>query len=338
MLCDSAIILQMKIHNNIPAAIPPKIIISQVLYINVTGVSSEILKNLVLAGIRATICDTRPFPAAVADTPSFLLPPSATAAVGEPATKKTKIYDTVGEALKPVVEDLNLLLGDCDIISKDVSELIATTDASSFWKDYPIVIASRISPADATSLAKVVTAAGNKFICVDCFGMYGGSMMVLGDHSFRPEVGKKLLDPKPLLPHIPLEDMLAVPLEDAVNRFHKQHPPPVWMRYRSILEYRQQANEWPSEEKADHFVETIRTWIEATSPKLLDHEILQPEALKGLAKVASAEIAPVTSVLGGILGNEVIKAISGKGEPANNTVLFDGETCKAWTFLVRPKE
>jgi ubiquitin-like 1-activating enzyme E1 A len=28
--------------------------------------------------------------------------------------------------------------------------------------------------------------------------------------------------------------------------------------------------------------------------------------------------------MGGVVGNEVIKAISGKGEPAHNTLLFDG--------------
>jgi ubiquitin-like 1-activating enzyme E1 A len=50
-----------------------------------------------------------------------------------------------------------------------------------------------------------------------------------------------------------------------------------------------------------------------------------------------AQLAPVCAILGGILGNEIIKVISGKAEPANNTILFDGKTCKAWTFLVQPK-
>jgi hypothetical protein len=36
-------------------------------------------------------------------------------------------------------------------------------------------------------------------------------------------------------------------------------------------------------------------------------------------KVSTSEVAPVCAVLGGIIGNEVIKAISVKGEPANNT-------------------
>lgn len=295
-----------------------------------TGVSSEILKNLVLAGIRATICDNRSFPAAVSETPSFLLPPSATSS--EPAAKKTK-YETVGEALKPVVEELNLLLGECPILKKDVSEL-----DESLLKEYPIVVASRIAPSEAKRLAKIITAAGNKFFVADCFGMYGASLVDLGEHSFRPEVGKKLLDPKPLAHQIPVDKMLGTPLQDAVNRFHKQHPPPVWMRYRAILEYRDQVGKWPTSADAEDFANKTKEWVQSTTPKLADHELFQEEALKALATVAGAEIAPVCAVLGGILGNEVIKAISGKGEPANNTVLFDGESCKAWTFLVKPKE
>jgi ubiquitin-like 1-activating enzyme E1 A len=51
--------------------------------------------------------------------------------------------------------------------------------------------------------------------------------------------------------------------------------------------------------------------------------------------VATAEIAPVCSVLGGLVGNEIIKTLTGKGEPANNTLLFDGTSCKAYTFLIK---
>jgi len=322
------------------------------LYINVTGVSSEILKNLVLAGVKASICDARPFPDAVRDTPSFLLPPAATTTTTiaartnlaakkdinsseEQATKKVK-YETVGEALKPVVEDLNLLLGPCEIVNLTVADLIA--NGRDQLMEFPIVVASRIVPQEAIQISKIVAGAGNKFFMADCFGLCGASAMDLGEHSFRPEMGKKLLDPISLTPQIPLETMISVPLQDAVNRFHKKHPPTGWMKYRAILEYCQLSGAWPTTDKADDFAGKIQTWIQNTSPTLADHEVFQANSLKTLATVATAEVAPICAVLGGILGNEVIKAISGKGEPANNTILFDGETCKAWTFCVRPNE
>ena len=60
--------------------------------------------------------------------------------------------------------------------------------------------------------------------------------------------------------------------------------------------------------------------------------------LSAQAKAGMAQVVPVCAVMGGILGNEIIKVISGKGEPANNTILFDGLSCKGITFLVQPKK
>ena len=48
---------------------------AKVLYINMSGISSEIMKNLILAGIRGAIADGRSYPDAVSETPSSFLPP-----------------------------------------------------------------------------------------------------------------------------------------------------------------------------------------------------------------------------------------------------------------------
>jgi ubiquitin-like 1-activating enzyme E1 A len=310
---------------------------TKVLYIHVTGVSTEIIKNLVLAGIRATLCDNRKYPDAVMDTPSFFLSAQdrmacTDTAEDQPAAKKPK-YGTVAEAVQPVVEELNPLLGACEIVPTPVSEL---TDE--FLSQFSIVVASRIGMSDAIRISKATTAAGGKFFLADCFGVYGAAAFDLGKtHTYRPEKGKELLDPIMLEPHVALETMFNVALADATNRFHKT-PPPAWIRYRSILEYVEQTKSWPSEEKSKDFVKVVRDWIEGNSPSLLENELLSESALEDLAKVSTSEVAPVCAVLGGVIGNEIIKAISGKGEPANNTLLFDGQCCKAWTFLIKPKE
>jgi ubiquitin-like 1-activating enzyme E1 A len=137
-------------------------------------------------------------------------------------------------------------------------------------------------------------------------------------------------------PHVPLETMFQVAIADATNRFHKT-PPAAWIRYRSILEYVEQTQTWPTAGKAEEFSKLIRSWIEKESPALLENEHLSEKSLQELAKVATSEVAPLCAVLGGVVGNEIIKVISGKGEPANNTLLLDGMSCKSWTFLVKPK-
>jgi ubiquitin-like 1-activating enzyme E1 A len=341
---------------------------TNVLYIHVTGVSSEILKNLVLAGIRATLFDPRPYHPTTASqqqySPSFLLASQKKDACvlhvqqqqvqqeaenGEPpASKKMKtkkLPKTVAEAVQPVVEDLNPLLGACPILLQALTldELIA--NASEIVSQFRIVVASRLAPSQAVALAQACTAAGNGFFLVDTFGMDAACIMDLGQrYTFRPELGKQLLDPKPLVPYISTHDILNhVPLHQAINRFHKQQPPTAWMRYRAILHYMEQDENkaWPCAQKANHFCNVIHDWIESESPSLLkngnEDDVFGQEALQTLCRVADdMEIAPVCSVMGGVVGNEVIKAISGKGQPANNTLLLDGDTCKVWSFLVQP--
>jgi ubiquitin-like 1-activating enzyme E1 A len=292
---------------------------ARVLYIHVTGINSEICKNLVLAGIAATLCDTRSMES-VATTPSIFLPPP---------TKKTK-YATVAQAVQPFIQELNPLLGDCPLLEKDVSELTQED-----VQDFSVVIASQIPANLATKLA----AWSQKFYMCDCFGMAGACLLDLGaGYEYRPEQGKTLLDARPVDTHVTLEQLMQVPLEHAVNRFHKQ-PPPTFVQYRCLLEYANQKGSWPSEETSDEFLQVVETFVNAdTHPTLLNHPALTKEALVTLARQAKSEVAPICSVLGGIIGNEIIKVVSGKGEPANNTLLLDGTTCKAWTFLVQPKK
>jgi ubiquitin-like 1-activating enzyme E1 A len=310
---------------------------SSVLYIHVTGLSSEIIKNLVLAGIRAVICDNRTFPDAIQDTPSIFLTNDdrdENKGVDDDTVSHKRIKRTVADVMKSKIEELNPLLGDCEICNENVSQL-----TSEYISKFSIIVASRLcSMTDAIRIANVCTAAGNKFYMADCFGLKSVSVLDLGkDHTYRPEIGKKLLDVTTLKQHVPLASIFNdVRLHDATNRFHKT-PPPSWIQYRCILEYVERKNQWPDSTSAVEFAETILEWVHTTSPSLIDHELLSRKALQDLAQIATVEIAPVCSVLGGVLGNEIIKAISGKGEPANNTLLFDGLSCKAWTFLVQPK-
>ena len=55
-------------------------------------------------------------------------------------------------------------------------------------------------------------------------------------------------------------------------------------------------------------------------PKVLDRETLQ-DYLE-----SPEEMAPVNSIVGGVLANEVLKAISGKGDPFDNLFLYSMST------------
>ena len=82
---------------------------SKVLYIHVTGTSAEVLKNLVLAGISATLCDQRPVET-MDSSPHFFSPPPRSSN-SDNNNKKLK-YDSVAHAVKPLVS-LSRLIETC---------------------------------------------------------------------------------------------------------------------------------------------------------------------------------------------------------------------------------
>jgi ubiquitin-like 1-activating enzyme E1 A len=298
---------------------------SKVLYVHVTGTSSEVIKNLVLAGIAAELCDPRP--ANVLDlAPCFFSP---TDPANMMKTKKRMKYASAAHAVQPMVEELNPLLGSCPVLDREVADL--TEDD---LKDFTVVVASQIPIDEAVRLSKIVTSQGHAFYTADCFGMTGASMIDMGrSFEYRPEQGKKLLDPVPLKEYIPISDMVRVPLNKAVNRFHKQ-PPPAWVAYRCLLEYQKRSKQWLGGDDVDTDAakKTVQDFLNEQQASLSDDD------LEALVMAGIAQVAPVCAVLGGMIGNEVIKFISGKGEPANNSILLEGNACKAWTFLVKAKD
>jgi ubiquitin-like 1-activating enzyme E1 A len=288
---------------------------SKVLYIHVTGTSTEVLKNMVLAGVAATLCDPRPMEA-MDLAPHFFSPLKS--------AKKVK-YNSVAHAVQPLVEDLNMLLGKCDILDKQLSDLNEED-----LKAFTVIVASQIPLSEATRLAQLASQNGRQFYFADCFGYCGAAMMDVGkDFQYRPEQGKKILAPQPLKEYVPFSSLVDVPLHQAVNRFHKQ-PPKVYVFYRCLLEYQAKTGKWPSQ--GDFDVSIFQDYLKAQQVTTITDDELQ-----ALGKAGMAQVPAVCAVLGGMLGNEIIKVISGKGEPANNTILLDGTICKAWTFLVKPK-
>jgi len=315
---------------------------AKVLYVNITGISAEILKNLILAGIRAGIADGRPYPEAMAETPTSFLSPADDekedddAEKGDrdslqPETKRVKRM-SVAKAMQPHVHELNPLLEECDINEDDLDSI-----PGDYFAKFDIVIASNISLDEAIRISKVVTSKGGKFMLVQSFGFHACAMLDLGPlHTFRKEIGKdKLSDVMNIKPYTSLEDMAKIKLADVKDRWHKNGPPLIYAKYRAILNYFAQKKAWPSQENEEDFVKVSKSFFKEQG---LDENYLggeNDEELKCLSLTATAEVSPVCAVMGGVLGNEVLKAISSKGEPANNILLFDGMDGGCKSFVLK---
>ena len=120
-----------------------------------------------------------------------------------------------------------------------------------------------------------------------------------------------------------------IPLASVKGRWDKVVPPTLILQ-RLLMDY------W-GERKSDQkkaFVDFATSWL--SSNNLSSESVGDLSQLSGIA--GHPEVSPVCAVLGGMLGNEVIKALTGKGEPANNVMLFNGLDGGCRSFLLNGQE
>jgi len=319
---------------------------ARVLYINLTGVTCEIMKNLVLAGVAAVVCDDRPYPEAVREMPcSFFHAEDMEKAMrsesndaggggAEPEAKKAKpTPTTVASAIQPKVEELNPLLSGRNSIEE--RQLASLPD--DFFGQFSAIVASRLTVTEATRISTLLhkEEEGKLFIVTDTFGFDGCAHLDFGNsHTYRREVGKdKLSDLLKIEPYLSMVDMLDVSLVDVKGRWDKVAPR-ILVVQRLLMDYWGQSKNKPGE-KEQEFINFATCWL--SSKKISQNS--DSLNLSALADIAHhPEVSPVCAVLGGILGNEVIKALTGKGEPANNVMLFDGLDGGCRSFLLTEKK
>jgi ubiquitin-like 1-activating enzyme E1 A len=321
---------------------------ARVLYLNLTGVTCEMMKNLVLAGVAAVVCDPRPYPDAVREMPSSFFRASEMEKIvadrkkeGEPDAKRMKGM-TVAAAVAPEIDELNpLLVGRNSIEERSIASL-----SDDYFGQFDAVVASRLTVDEAKRISLAIqkyhgekksSTEGEEdntlFIVTDTFGLDGCAHLDFGSsHLYRRELGKdKLSDPIKIDPYVSMVDMLGVPLAKATGRWDKI-PPRSLVLQRLLMdfweEYIKTGGVTTDEEKTkEKFVTFATQWMSCheITPSSLEIEEGQTEQLKHLAGVAlHPEVSPVAAVLGGVLGNEVIKSLTRKGEPANNVLLFSG--------------
>jgi ubiquitin-like 1-activating enzyme E1 A len=85
----------------------------------------------------------------------------------------------------------------------------------------------------------------------------------------------------------------------------------------------QQARILAAEARADAAVDGAKSGAPPPPPPrdLVTEDVMPEEALAEFV-LGVAELPPVNAVLGGVLANEMLKAVSHKGEPINNFFFF----------------
>mmetsp|Transcript_11388 Transcript_11388/g.22565 ORF Transcript_11388/g.22565 Transcript_11388/m.22565 type:complete len:356 (+) Transcript_11388:71-1138(+) len=305
-----------------------KISSASVLYVGVTAVATEVIKNLVLAGVRCTVADGRTVSHFRAQGGSSFLVPH------DEDDGERMVADAVLESVRL----LNPLLfaggNTANTCRSHPCHISAMSEADVASHDVVICsgVASQatISLDDVRRVARISRAAGRKFILADTFGLDGCAVLDYGAaHEYRREAGKDKWSDPATMNYPPLADVLVTPLGQvrAWDRWYKQLPRQ-YVVHRTLMEYRDR----PEATAGGKFNDWARSWL-ASDTNLVQEEMISNVGI-GIDSVgrlldggASLEVPVVAAVLGGVLGQEIIKSITGLGEPSLNVMVFDGVDC-----------
>lgn len=295
---------------------------SRVLFLGLGPANVELVKNLVLAGFSATICDDRRVDAASLAYNFF----ADTESVGT----------NVAEASLEAIAELNPF---ADVTRGTATHCSNAGEADALIAGHGIVIVDvpcvAGSETERVNVDKACRRRGAKFIAVRCSGGGAAAFLDLGsEHTYVVETGegaKKTTSAPRTAAYCSYPDACAVDWATVKTKRLKQPPAPYLLdRLDALFVDRPSPHKRLLDE--DDYVAFARTEL-ATRGFALDDSVLARHA-----RVAGRCPAHIAAIVGGVLGQEVVKAVSGKGEPTNNVFVFDAATGSGAALLASPAE
>jgi len=311
---------------------------SRLLVAGMKGLGCEVVKNLVLAGIKSlTMMDHEELTKEDGDS-QFLAP-------------RDKVGTNRAEASLERVRHLNPGVE----ITVDKSHL-DTKDAKFFNDNFDLVVLTNYPKDTIIKVNQMCREGGTKFFAGDVFGYFGYSFMDLIEHKFVEEVAekkpeedskntkeengepkakkKRTLEAEETETKMIENSMKFVSLKNALEvdwkqdeykkRTKRMDPSYFWLQV--LLKFQSQEKCSPRTANREADVVLLR--------KLRDElvkELELPEKNKfcnneigdKMLPLLFSELSPVAAIVGGVLAQEIIKVISNKDAPHNNFFLYN---------------
>ncbi|RMC22934.1 hypothetical protein DUI87_00058 [Hirundo rustica rustica] len=271
---------------------------SRVLLVGLRGLGAEVAKNLILAGVRGlTLLDHQQV-SPEDSRAQFLIP------VGSQGRNRAEASLERAQSLNPMVE----VKADPESVESKPHE---------FFTQFDAVCLTCCSRESMVRINQICHKNGIKFFTGDVFGYHGYMFADLGDHEFveeKPKVAKRL-------EFCQLRDALAVEWRGEKATAALRRTAPDYFLLQVLLRFRTETGRDPcprsGAEDSQRLLRLRREVLEALG--VGSH--LLPEHFHSFC---FSEMAPVCAVVGGVLGQEVVKALSQRDPPHNNFFFFDG--------------
>ncbi|KAL7693914.1 putative ubiquitin/SUMO-activating enzyme E1, ubiquitin-activating enzyme [Plasmopara halstedii] len=278
---------------------------SHVLISGLSALGSELVKNLVLAGINVTLHDLKITTHAAASI-QFLL-------------SDDDVGKNRAEACLPRVQELNPL-------AKVLCETKALEDYSDdYFKQFTVVCLIGAAQSTELRLDVLCRSLGIAFYAARTFGFDGIVFADLGNYTFRRDaIGTDVATSDPIPVTFPTLEQAQKIKWSSLQSARKRAPqlPKVFVKNQLLQGYKSVKGIQKITE--DLVVDFIRYAREEFEKNGLGDDYMTLDELQQLLRAADIDLVPVCAIVAGILGQEVIKAISQKDEPICNYFCFDG--------------
>ncbi|KAM4697121.1 SUMO-activating enzyme subunit 1 [Rhinophrynus dorsalis] len=297
---------------------------SRVLLVGMRGLGAEVAKNLILAGVKGlTMLDHQEV--SEEDSRAQFLIPS-----GSQGRNRAEASLERAQNLNPMV--------DVKVDTQNVDE-----KPDDFFTQFDAVCLTCCPRDLLVKVDQICHKHSIKFFMGDVFGYHGYMFSDLGEHEFveekvkvakanpevedGPEAKKAKIDStettmvKKKVQFCQLKDALEIDWSSEKAKVALKRTPADFFLMQVIMKFRTDKGRDP---QPSSFQEDSELLLQIRND-VLDSLGVSPDLLpEDFASYCFSEMAPVCAVVGGVLGQEVVKALSQRDAPHNNFFFFDG--------------
>lgn len=304
---------------------------SKNLIINLGGLSAEVIKNMVLAGVGSiTIVDSKNVDETDLSANFFL--------------REGDLGNLRAEVACPRIQKLNSRVE----INLDTSVSDARELGEEWLSQFNTVLATGLGYDELCHINEITHKHNQSFFAADLNGLYGFVFADLVEHTFKIEREKPNI-PTKLGPETKTRSIVSTvskkdsgrhveiltklekyrPLKQVVENavsgtFGAQFKGRRLLKTSPLLPV--QLAYWTTPKEELNF-DSFKTHVIRKAEDLgLPSGIIQDAIIQAFLSSARAELSPVAAVLGGVLAQDILNVLSQKEQPIQNFFIFDGDS------------
>lgn len=274
---------------------------ANVLVCGMTGTVAEFCKNIVLAGVGSVTLVDDGVVTEAALSANFLIPPDESVSKGR----------TLAELCCDSLVEFNSMVR-VSVEKGDISSF-----GEDFFSKFDVVVISSCSLATKKLINEKCRRLLRRvaFYTVDCRDSCGEIFVDLQNYKYTKKKVDEAVEFE--LKYPSFEEAITTPWKRLPRRMAR-----LYFAMRVIEKFEEAEGRKPGETSILDFPGVMKKRQELCEEESFNESQIPDYLLERLV-VGTREFPPVCAVIGGILGQEVIKAISGKGDPLKNFFFFD---------------